>query len=141
MSTLDADFTRIIKNLRGLDAYLDGQIKGKKIFDKAARIVVAEMKRQAPEYEGVLKTNIKKITSRKSKNSVIVGSKFPQKNRPSNHAWLAEHGHKTPNGKYVPGTPYVRRTFEATKEQIKSNIITELKAAFDRAGKSSAGFI
>lgn len=135
------DISGVLKNLRAMDAYLDGAIRGKRIFDKASRIIVAEMKTQVPEDEGVLKASIKKIPSRKSRNSIIVGPQFKQKERPSNHGWLVEHGHVTPGGKYVPGTPYVKRTFQNTKDQVQATIISELKTAFNRAGKSSAGFI
>lgn len=138
---LPGDINRVMNNLRGIEKYLDNQIKAKTVLRKAARIAVNQMKNEAPEDEGVLKRSIKVLPSRKSRNSVLVGPQFKQKDRPSNHAHLVEFGHVAPNGKYIPGTPFISRTYEKTKEAMAMSVRDELQQAFERAGKSSAGFI
>jgi HK97 gp10 family phage protein len=139
MSTT-ADISRVIQNIRGIETYLDNTIRAKDIFTKAGKVVVQQMKSEVPVDEGVLKQSVK-ILPKKSRNSIAVGPKFRQKNRPTNHAHLVNYGHVTPSGKYIPGTPYIERTYSKTKDQVSNIIIQELKAAFERAGKSSAGFI
>ena len=139
MSTTD-DISRVIRNIRGIEKYLDNTIKAKDVFRRAGKVVVQQMKSEVPEDEGVLKQSIR-VLSKKSLNSIIVGPKFRQKNRPTNHAHLAEFGHVRKSGKYIPGTPYTQRTYSKTKDQVSNIIIQELKAAFQKAGKSSAGFI
>lgn len=139
-----SDITRVINNLEAIGDYLDGEINAQHVFKKAAALVISEMKSNAPVDEGALQKSIQIIKTKGfNRKRVVIGPKFPMPRsyRPTNHPYLVEFGYVAPNGKYIPGTPFVKRTFDTTKNLILSTMLREIKAAFDRAGKSSRGFV
>jgi len=140
----NTDIAKVMRNLHNMERYLDNEINAQQVFQKAGKLVISEMRSNAPEDEGALKKSIQIIkTKGHNRKRIVIGPKFPlpRTHRPTNHPYLAEFGHIAVNGKYIPGTPFVRRTYETTKNLILMTMLREMKEAFNRAGKSSAGFI
>ena len=106
-----------------LDKY-NTAINAKTLLKKAGRPALDGIRQAAGDIKdtGALMRSAEWINT-KSKRSVMAGFNY---RKGGSHAHLVEYGFLTKNGKRVEGNPIVKKTFEATKDQILKNLIDEL---------------
>ena len=114
-----------VKNLEKMLQKYNTAISQKTILKKAGRPALAGIRNAAAEIKdtGALMRSAEWINT-KSKRSVMAGFNY---RKGGSHAHLVEFGFITKNGKRVKGNPIVKKTFEATKDQILQNLIEEMR--------------
>lgn len=135
------EMANIIKNLYKIEDYIGKAISKKAILKRAGRIVLTTMKEKAPEDTGNLKNSITFMAFKKSKNAIYVGPQYYRKynsmgdvaNTIGPHAHLVEYGWVTKKGKKVAGRPFIKQTYQATKEIVLKNLQNEIQFLIDKS--------
>lgn len=128
------DVQNINRKLQELSAKMGKEIKEKTIFRKAGKVVKDTMKQEVPVDTGRLRDSIDFLNFRKDKESLYVGARYNssvdengQTTKPTGrHAHLVEFGFIDKSGKRVEGNPFVKRTYNKTKDVVKANLIKEI---------------
>lgn len=131
----------IIKNLYKIEDYIGKAISRKALLKRAGKVVLTTMKEKAPVDSGRLKESITFMAFRKSKNAIFVGPQYYRKytagGDPANvtapHAHLVEYGFVTRNGSKVPGRPFIKQTYQQTKEIVLKNLQNEIQFLIDKS--------
>ena len=107
-----------------LDKY-NTAISAKTLLKKAGRPALTGIRKAAEEIKdtGALMRSAEWINT-KSKRSVLAGFNY---RKGGSHAHLIEYGWVAKNGNRVEGNPIVKKTFEATKDQILQNLIDVMR--------------
>jgi hypothetical protein len=98
-------------------------------------VAKTDLKARAAEIQdtGNLKKSVAWVLN-KIKSAVYVGYNYKNKGR---HGHLIEFGWTDRGGGYVPGYGLVKKTFEATKEQVLKNLIEESKKIVTKAANDN----
>jgi hypothetical protein len=135
MSTVQQQMNQAIDNLYKMAKTVNAQVNRKDILRRAGNVAKQELKSRAAEIQdtGNLKKSVAWVLN-KIKSAVYVGYNYKNKGR---HGHLIEYGWTDRGGGYVPGYGLVKKTFEATKEQVLKNLIEESKKIVSKAANDN----
>jgi hypothetical protein len=128
-------FDQAIRNIYQMADQIGININRKDILRRAGNVAKQELKARASEIQdtGNLKKSVAWVLN-KIKSAVYVGYNYKNKGR---HGHLIEYGWTDRGGGYVPGYGLVKKTFEATKEQVLKNLIEESKKIVSKAANDN----
>lgn len=137
-NSINLELEAITKRLKAMGREYGVEIRRKNILKRAGKVVVTTMKGKAPEDTGDLKQSVNFLNFKNDKEAVYVGSKIDRKKEydgkrpPANYAYLVEFGFVDKSGKRVEGTPFVKQTYDQTKNQVLSNLEKEIEKTQQR---------
>ena len=134
MSNLQFELNHISKKLKELELEHGKAINQKTIFKRAGKVVLQKLQSNAPEDTGELKKSHAFINRRRDKTGILVGARYfsntnsegEKTNATGKHSHLMEFGWIDRSGKRHEGRPYVKQSYEQTKNQVESNLIKEI---------------
>ncbi len=135
MSTVQQQMNQAIDNLYKMAKTVNAQVKRKEVLRRAGNVAKTDLKARASEIQdtGNLKNSVDWVLN-KVKAAVYVGYNYRKKGQ---HGHLIEYGWTDRGGGYVPGYGLVKKTFEATKEQVLKNLIEESKKIVSKAANDN----
>ena len=131
--TIEQQISSVNRQLNELSLGLKKDIQNnKKLKRKASRVLVRTMKNLAPIGKtGNLVNSIQFLNLSRSPD-VFVGPNV----RKAPHAHLVEFGFTHwKDGKKKRGTPFVKASYDLTKQEILNNLVSEAKKEFEKWGK------
>jgi hypothetical protein len=143
--TVNEQMIGIIRQIKMYKKQFDADLKTRGIFKAAARPLEITMRFNAVgsadgKYsKGTLAKSIKMMTYSKDKFGVYVGPNYKaSRGTTAPHAHLIEFGWRTKNGKQVPGTEFVKKSYEQTKYAIINELERGAKKAHEKAVRAVA---
>ena len=123
--TLQKEIDEIIAKINKIGYEYDIAINEKAIFRRAGKPAVQNLKARATERKrtGNLAGSVT-FVMRRAKRTVYIGYDYKNKGQ---HGHLLEFGWTKRNGEYQPGFNLVKKTYEATKQQVFTNLTNELE--------------
>lgn len=133
MSSVNIEVKDIVNKLNKMSHDIGVDINKKTILKKAGKVVLEKLKSNAPVDTGNLRDAQSFINRPKDKTGVLVGARYfsstnsegERKNAIAPHSHLIEFGWIDKAGNRHEGKPFVKQTYEQTKNQVLSNLISE----------------
>lgn len=134
MSNANLEVKQIMDRLNKMSYDIGVDINKKTILKKAGKVVLEKLRSNAPVDTGGLRDSQAFINRPKDKTGVLVGARYfsstnsdgERKNAIGPHSHLIEFGWIDRAGNRHEGRPYVKQTYEQTKNQVVSNLISEV---------------
>lgn len=110
------------------------EINKKTILKRAGKITLLRLKNNSPILTGNLRDSMAFLSFRKDKTGVYVGPRYhtttnsegEARNAIAPHAHLVEYGFISKAGNRIEGKPFIKQTYEQTKNQVLKNLEDEI---------------
>lgn len=134
MSSVNIQVKDIVNRLNKMSYDIGVEINKKTILKKAGKVVLEKLRTNAPVDTGNLRDAQAFINRPKDKTGVLVGARYfsstnsdgERKNAIAPHSHLIEFGWIDRGGNRHEGKPFVKQTYEQTKNQVVTNLISEV---------------
>lgn len=135
------EMQRVIRKLGQVEHYIGQTINKKAILKKAGKPVLKKLQTDAPRDKGNLQESMAFLNFRKDKQAVYVGPRYNARtnsegalsNKIAPHAHLVEFGWIDKNGNRHEGNPFIKHTYNSTKEIVLQNLNNEIQKVIDKA--------
>lgn len=133
-NNLTVEIKEITERLNKIAYDYGVEINKKTILKRAGKVTLLKLKENAKVDTGALRDSMAFLSFRKDKTGVYVGPRYhtttnsegEARNAIAPHAHLVEFGFISKAGNRIKGKPFIKQTYEQTKNQVLKNLENEI---------------